>query len=191
HAGRGGPRCPARCALARSRSPSCISVRVWCGWAARTRCARAWAPRPGGMGRSRRRYDARGCRARACTRCAGRTRACARGHCRATWARPREGATALTRLHEGVALGLPDLRESLTLQRGAVRARMKPVKPSVQPVLWDPGRAWRRSRTGLSLAEAHASVPVPEGASVWRKLLAYAGPGFLVAVGYMDPGNWA
>lgn len=68
---------------------------------------------------------------------------------------------------------------------------MKPVKPSVQPVPWDPGRAWRRSRTGLSLAEAHASVPVPEGASVWRKLLAYAGPGFLVAVGYMDPGNWA
>jgi manganese transport protein len=37
----------------------------------------------------------------------------------------------------------------------------------------------------------HGSVPVPAGASVWRKMLAFAGPGYLVAVGYMDPGNWA
>jgi manganese transport protein len=55
----------------------------------------------------------------------------------------------------------------------------------------DPDRAWRRRPSSLSLAEAHAAVRVPRGASVWRKLLAYAGPGFLVAVGYMDPGNWA
>jgi manganese transport protein len=34
-------------------------------------------------------------------------------------------------------------------------------------------------------------VHVPNGAGFWRKLLAFAGPGFLVAVGYMDPGNWA
>jgi manganese transport protein len=34
-------------------------------------------------------------------------------------------------------------------------------------------------------------VLVPPGASVWRKLLAFAGPGYMVAVGYMDPGNWA
>jgi len=33
-------------------------------------------------------------------------------------------------------------------------------------------------------------VPV-SGASTWRKVLAFAGPGYLVAVGYMDPGNWA
>ena len=42
-----------------------------------------------------------------------------------------------------------------------------------------------------SLPEVFRSVPVPRGASPWRKLLAFAGPGFLVSVGYMDPGNWA
>jgi manganese transport protein len=42
-----------------------------------------------------------------------------------------------------------------------------------------------------SLPEVHGSVPVPMGGSVWRKMLAFAGPGYLVAVGYMDPGNWA
>jgi manganese transport protein len=42
-----------------------------------------------------------------------------------------------------------------------------------------------------SLPEAHRSVPVPTTAGFWRKLFAYTGPGFLVAVGYMDPGNWA
>src|SRR5579859_7789743 len=43
-----------------------------------------------------------------------------------------------------------------------------------------------------SLPELHRSMAVPEaGASKWRKLLAFAGPGFLVSVGYMDPGNWA
>ncbi len=42
-----------------------------------------------------------------------------------------------------------------------------------------------------SLPEVFASVPVPENGSFWRKLRAFAGPGLLVAVGYMDPGNWA
>ena len=42
-----------------------------------------------------------------------------------------------------------------------------------------------------SLPEVHRSVIVPHGAGFWRKLLAFSGPGFLVAVGYMDPGNWA
>ena len=50
---------------------------------------------------------------------------------------------------------------------------------------------WRRSRGEVSLREVHASIAVPEGAGFWRKLLAFAGPGYLVAVGYMDPGNWA
>ena len=54
------------------------------------------------------------------------------------------------------------------------------------------------SRTGFrsqpplpSLSEVHRSLVVPVGSSFWRKLIAFAGPGFLVAVGYMDPGNWA
>ena len=37
----------------------------------------------------------------------------------------------------------------------------------------------------------HGSVAIPQGAGFWRKLFAFAGPGYLVAVGYMDPGNWA
>ena len=49
---------------------------------------------------------------------------------------------------------------------------------------------WRRPRLTPSLAEAYRTVPV-SGGNWWRKLLAFAGPGFLVAVGYMDPGNWA
>jgi manganese transport protein len=42
-----------------------------------------------------------------------------------------------------------------------------------------------------SLPEIYRTVPIVAGASFWRKLLAFAGPGYLVAVGYMDPGNWA
>jgi manganese transport protein len=42
-----------------------------------------------------------------------------------------------------------------------------------------------------SLPEVHRTVRVPDRGGFWRKLAAYAGPGFLVSVGYMDPGNWA
>jgi manganese transport protein len=48
---------------------------------------------------------------------------------------------------------------------------------------------WKR-QSSTSLPEVFRSIPVPAG-SFWRKLLAFAGPGFLVSVGYMDPGNWA
>src|SRR5881394_254483 len=58
-------------------------------------------------------------------------------------------------------------------------------------VVREPVRIWRRSTGALSLPEVHRSVVVPVTASFWRKLLAFSGPGFLVAVGYMDPGNWA
>ncbi len=62
--------------------------------------------------------------------------------------------------------------------------------PSVTtpPAAVEPG--WRRARLAPSLAEVHRSVDV-HGATWFRKLLAFAGPGYLVAVGYMDPGNWA
>ena len=53
-----------------------------------------------------------------------------------------------------------------------------------------PAGAWRRARTTPSLAEVYRTIPV-SGLAWWRKLLAFAGPGYLVAVGYMDPGNWA
>jgi len=48
-----------------------------------------------------------------------------------------------------------------------------------------------RSLSMPSLPEVHRTVGIPTGASFWRKVLAFSGPGFLVAVGYMDPGNWA
>jgi manganese transport protein len=63
-----------------------------------------------------------------------------------------------------------------------------PRLPSEDPPVREAG--WRRSRVAPSLAEVYRSIPV-ERASTWRKMLAFAGPGYLVAVGYMDPGNWA
>jgi manganese transport protein len=59
------------------------------------------------------------------------------------------------------------------------------------PELTTRQRAWRRQAGNVSLPEVHRSVVVPVTASFWRKLFAFSGPGFLVAVGYMDPGNWA
>ena len=50
---------------------------------------------------------------------------------------------------------------------------------------------WRLPSSQLSLPEVHGSIAVPAGAGFWRKMFAFAGPGYLVAVGYMDPGNWA
>src|SRR5437764_582807 len=52
-------------------------------------------------------------------------------------------------------------------------------------------RGWRLPSSNLSLPEVHGTIAIPHGAGFWRKLLAFAGPGYLVAVGYMDPGNWA
>src|SRR5262245_54598049 len=42
-----------------------------------------------------------------------------------------------------------------------------------------------------SLPEVHASVPVPRDSFGFRRFLAFAGPGYMISVGYMDPGNWA
>ncbi|MFL5510669.1 MAG: Nramp family divalent metal transporter [Gemmatimonadaceae bacterium] len=53
-----------------------------------------------------------------------------------------------------------------------------------------PHDGWRRARTTPSLVEVYRTVPVA-AKGWWRKVLAFAGPGYLVAVGYMDPGNWA
>jgi len=59
------------------------------------------------------------------------------------------------------------------------------------PELTTSQRVWRREVGNVSLPEVHRSIVVPVTASFWRKLFAFSGPGFLVAVGYMDPGNWA
>ncbi len=50
---------------------------------------------------------------------------------------------------------------------------------------------WRIPRGAPSLADVFRTIPVSKSASFGRKMAAFAGPGYLVAVGYMDPGNWA
>src|SRR5512134_3860469 len=50
---------------------------------------------------------------------------------------------------------------------------------------------WRRARGRPSLAEVFGSIATRPTGPMWRKLVAFLGPGYLVAVGYMDPGNWA
>src|SRR6267378_11521 len=77
-------------------------------------------------------------------------------------------------------------------------ARALPPQLETQPVLdSDSSRdLWSTPATRLGLAlpslpESHRTIPFSSGASWFRKILAFAGPGYLVAVGYMDPGNWA
>src|SRR6187549_3102374 len=50
---------------------------------------------------------------------------------------------------------------------------------------------WKRPRGTPSLAEVFGSIKTRPTGSFWRKLVSFLGPGYLVAVGYMDPGNWA
>jgi len=67
------------------------------------------------------------------------------------------------------------------------------VEPGSPGVPGEPAEnsGWRQASPSVSLPEVHGSIAVPTGAGFWRKLFAFAGPGYLVAVGYMDPGNWA
>ncbi|MGK2961796.1 MAG: Nramp family divalent metal transporter [Gemmatimonadaceae bacterium] len=67
---------------------------------------------------------------------------------------------------------------------------MKVARSLIPPPDKNPQPGWRRARVSPSLQEVYRSVPVT-GKTWWRKILAFAGPGYLVAVGYMDPGNWA
>src|SRR6266404_1598897 len=64
-----------------------------------------------------------------------------------------------------------------------------PPKVAPSPAL--DGSGWRAARGEPSLAGMFGSVQTAKQGSFWRKLLAFLGPGYLVAVGYMDPGNWA
>lgn len=50
---------------------------------------------------------------------------------------------------------------------------------------------WRLQNNTPSLSEVNRTIHIPKGVGFWRKMFAFAGPGYLVAVGYMDPGNWA
>lgn len=52
-------------------------------------------------------------------------------------------------------------------------------------------KGWRQGRDTPSLSEVYRSITVATGGSPFRRFLTFVGPGYLVAVGYMDPGNWA
>ena len=73
---------------------------------------------------------------------------------------------------------------------------LSPVKPVHIEVVTDLDEdqhldGWRREQTKPSLAEVFGSIKTRPTGPMWRKLIAFLGPGYLVAVGYMDPGNWA
>ena len=73
-------------------------------------------------------------------------------------------------------------------------ARSPSLPPDSLPKLASSARGWRieaAADTRLSLPEVNGTVAVPTGGHWVRRLLAFAGPGYLVSVGYMDPGNWA
>lgn len=54
-----------------------------------------------------------------------------------------------------------------------------------------PSTGWKPGGRNVSLPEVYRSIAVPKNASGWARFAAFFGPGYLVAVGYMDPGNWA
>src|SRR5947209_7844265 len=54
-----------------------------------------------------------------------------------------------------------------------------------------PTSGWRHPVQRASLPEVFRSIHVPKNARFWQRFMAFVGPGYLVAVGYMDPGNWA
>ncbi len=69
---------------------------------------------------------------------------------------------------------------------------LSPPEPQVVPAREQSvEQGWRYAVTRPSLPEIYRTLAIPESAGFLRKLLAFAGPGYLVAVGYMDPGNWA
>ena len=66
-----------------------------------------------------------------------------------------------------------------------------PVPEERSPSPGFSGSGWRRRRGEPSLSEVFGSIETRPQGPLWRKLTAFLGPGYLVAVGYMDPGNWA
>ena len=73
-------------------------------------------------------------------------------------------------------------------ETGAAALDAAPAETALQH---DHDRGWRRAGGTPSLAEVFGSIRTRPAGPLWRKLLTFLGPGYLVAVGYMDPGNWA
>jgi manganese transport protein len=66
-----------------------------------------------------------------------------------------------------------------------------PQPPDPRPADSDKSGKARRSSPPASLSEVHASVGIPDKLSFFKRVFAFAGPAYLISVGYMDPGNWA
>ena len=75
----------------------------------------------------------------------------------------------------------------LTPHKAANEAGAAPLDDATDDI----DRGWRRPSRTPSLAEVFGSIKTRPTGPTWKKLLAFLGPGYLVAVGYMDPGNWA
>src|SRR5438093_132100 len=63
------------------------------------------------------------------------------------------------------------------------------ISTPVQDCAPEPG--WKRKQSTPSMPEVHSSIAIPDTVSRFKKLAVFWGPGLMVAVGYMDPGNWA
>src|SRR5512136_970849 len=72
-----------------------------------------------------------------------------------------------------------------------MNAANDPSNPAGGMAAATPEPGWRRASGVPSLSEVHSSVRMPHTRSFWKKLFAFVGPGLMVSVGYMDPGNWA
>src|ERR1700709_1528607 len=76
----------------------------------------------------------------------------------------------------------------------AISPKMEPDPPEVAargPLGASGWHSGEDADAQRSLAEDNASIPIPIGGHWFRRLLAFVGPGYMVSVGYMDPGNWA
>src|SRR6478609_8841659 len=82
----------------------------------------------------------------------------------------------------------------MQLQMSCNKARLRYSRPmdARSPDLTQDAAGWRTDAPATkSLAEVNATIAIPTAGVWWRRFLAFVGPGYLVSVGYMDPGNWA
>ncbi len=80
------------------------------------------------------------------------------------------------------SLDTPGLAPKLRISRNRSRKPVSIIEPINKTV-------WRAPRGEAALSDVHRSIAL--GATPWKRFLAFLGPGYMVAVGYMDPGNWA
>lgn len=77
------------------------------------------------------------------------------------------------------------------MQLQIIRSKVLRSGMSQRVLMTSSPTGWQRERLAPSLSEVFRSIAVRPSGSTWRRFLAFIGPGYLVAVGYMDPGNWA